>query len=262
MGTSRLDTERLVELLTRQRIATLDELKRALGTRVDVTVFRKLKALGYRSSYSHGGRYYTLHGIPDFDDRGLWSQEGVHFSSQGTLVSTLEAFVEQAESGWFAAELESVLHVSVKETLLPLVRAGRLAREKVFGLYLYCSRNQRRRKEQMLARRSHDAESSLTGGVALGRVLPDELKAAIILFFSLLDERQRRLYAGLESLKLGHGGDKKIAELLSIGLRTVARGREQLLARDVELERVRRAGGGRHRLEKKRRRSSRPSRSS
>ncbi|MDT5026431.1 MAG: hypothetical protein QOE61_2857, partial [Micromonosporaceae bacterium] len=29
-------------------------------------------------------------------------------------------------------------------------------------------------------------------------MLPDELKAAIILFYSLLDERQRRLYAGLE----------------------------------------------------------------
>ena len=40
------------------------------------------------------------------------------------------------------------------------------------------------------------------------RAVPDELKAAIILFFSVLDEQQRRLYAGLESLTLGHGGDR------------------------------------------------------
>ena len=35
-----------------------------------------------------------------------------------------------------------------------------------------------------------------------------ELQAAIILFFSVLDEKQRRLYAGLESQKFGHGGDR------------------------------------------------------
>ncbi|HEY6372702.1 MAG TPA: hypothetical protein VIX37_19140 [Candidatus Sulfotelmatobacter sp.] len=34
-------------LLLRNKIATLDELKQALGTAVDVTVFRKLKLLDY-----------------------------------------------------------------------------------------------------------------------------------------------------------------------------------------------------------------------
>jgi hypothetical protein len=33
----------------------------------------------------------------------------------------------------------------------------------------------------------------------------EEAKAILVLFCSMLDERQRRLYAGLESLKLGHG---------------------------------------------------------
>ena len=63
--------------------------------------------------------------------------------------------------------------------------------------------------------------------------MPDELRAAIILFYSLLDERQRRLYAALESLKIGHGGDRRIAELLGLDAGTVARGRQQLLAGDV-----------------------------
>ena len=47
-------------------------------------------------------------------------------------------------------------------------------------------------------------------------MVPDELQAAIVLFCSLLDERQRRLYAGLEALKLGHGGDRRIADLLGL----------------------------------------------
>ena len=39
-------------LLLRNKIATLDDLKHALGTSVDITVFRKLKPLDYLSSYS------------------------------------------------------------------------------------------------------------------------------------------------------------------------------------------------------------------
>jgi hypothetical protein len=76
-------------------------------------------------------------------------------------------------------------------------------------------------------------------------VLPDELKAAIVFFYSLLDERQRRLYAELEAMKVGHGGDAQVAELLGVDPGTVARGRVELLSGDVPPGRVRRLGGGR-----------------
>jgi hypothetical protein len=74
-----------------------------------------------------------------------------------------------------------------------------------------------------------------------------------VLFFALLDEKQRRLYAGLESLRLGDGGDRRIAGLLDVDPATVRRGRQELLAEDIEPDRVRRRGGGRKPLEKKRR---------
>ena len=77
-------------------------------------------------------------------------------------------------------------------------------------------------------------------------------RAAQVLFYSLLDEQQRRLYAGLESLKRGHGGDRLLAETLGLDEATVARGRHQLLAGEIELQRVRQVGGGRPRAEKKR----------
>ena len=75
--------------------------------------------------------------------------------------------------------------------------------------------------------------------------LSHELRAAIILFYSLLDERQRRLYAGLEAHKFGHGGDRKIADLLDVDVHTVARGRRELFSSHVDRERIRRKGGGR-----------------
>ena len=65
----------LRQYLLQAKIATLDELKRVLGTPVDLTVFRKLKQLDSLTSYSHRARYYTLRQVARFDADGLWSQE-------------------------------------------------------------------------------------------------------------------------------------------------------------------------------------------
>jgi hypothetical protein len=92
-------------------------------------------------------------------------------------------------------------------------------------------------------------------------MIADELKAGIVLFFCLLNEQQKRLYAGLESMKLGHGGDQKIAELLGMDVHTVSTGRKQILNQDVLLDRVRSEGAGRPAVEKKLRKSSKKSKS-
>jgi hypothetical protein len=236
------------EFLRLKRIATLPELKQVLGTTVDTTVFRKLKELSYRSSYSHRGRYYTLAEIPQFDPQGLWSFQAVRFSRWGHLVTTVESLVNDAPQGYFAQELRQILHVEVKDTLLQLVEQRRIARQQVTGLFLYGSQDAAWRQRQVLARQ---ALSEIPGS-ASAEVSPEELKASLVLFASLLDEQQRRLYAGLESLKFGRGGDQKLAELLQLDPHTVARGRKQLLAQQVEWERVRKPGGGRKPVEKKR----------
>jgi hypothetical protein len=44
----------LRRFLRRNRIATLPQLKQLLGTEADITVFRKLKELSYRTSYRFG----------------------------------------------------------------------------------------------------------------------------------------------------------------------------------------------------------------
>lgn len=238
----------LRKFLRANRIATLPELKQALGTTVDTTVFRKLKELSYRSSYSHRGRYYTLAEIPQFDPHGLWSFQSVWFSRWGNLVSTVETLVNGAPQGYFANELQQILHVEVKDTLLQLVEQRRLTRQPVKGLFLYCSPDTAVRRRQVLARQ---ALSEIPGS-ASAEVSPEELKASLVLFSSLLDEQQRRLYAGLESLKFGRGGDQKLAELLQLDAHTVARGRKELLAQEVAWDRVRKPGGGRKLTEKKR----------
>ena len=256
MNTPRFDPQRLVDLFERNTIATMEHMKDTLGTDVDVTVFRKLKELGYCTSYSHRGQYYTLKRVPHYDQQGLWFFEAARFSRHGTLLATVEVFVQQADAGYFADELEAILAVGVKEALLKLTRQERIVRTKLGTRYLYCSTNARMKKRQISARRVLLAEPSVAGRVIEPSFLPDEIKAAIILFFSLLDEKQQRLYAGLEALKLGHGGDRKMAQLLGLDVNTIARGRQQLVQQDVEFDRIRRTGAGRKSVEKKRRKSS------
>src|SRR5207245_7317816 len=142
----------LLRFLRRHRIATLPQLKQLLGTEADITVFRKLKELSYRTSYSHRGSFYTLDEIAAFDESGLWSFDSVWFSRHGTLVATAEVCVTQSPAGYFASELENILHVPVKEPLLRLIHQDRIARQTVSGLYLYCASNPRTRQQQLQAR--------------------------------------------------------------------------------------------------------------
>lgn len=239
--------DELERFLMRNVVATMLEIQEFLGTPVYKTVLRKLKQLSYRSSYSHGGSYYTLEKIARFDHRGLWSYNDVRFSERGTLTATLRHFANESHSGYFASEFRDLLGVSVKEALLRLFANGQVSREKVANRYLYCSAESATRKQQLLSRKLMDSAE---------QELSDEAKAAIIIFLSMLDEKQRRLYAGVEAIRYGLGGDQWIADLLGMHPQTVARGRRELLAGEVEVDRTRKAGGGRKPAEKKPRSSS------
>ena len=75
---------------------------------------------------------------------------------------------------------------------------------------------------------------------------------AINRVLAALDERQRRLFAGLLAQRRGHGGILSVAAITGLSRTTVRRGLEELRtgAGPVE-DRVRELGGGRKRVEKK-----------
>jgi hypothetical protein len=245
------DTDIIWRFFNETKIATMVQLKKVLRTDVNMTVIRKLKELSYISSYSHRGKYYTLGSIAEFDDHGLWSFEPAMFSIHGTLVNTVKAFIEESEEGLSARELESLLKVDPKESLLNLFRKKKVHREKISGKYVYFSSVSKNRKRQTLLRKDRADEPCLQPGAWRSDLSAHELKAAILLFSAFLDEKQRRLYAGLESLKIGFGGDKMIAELLGIDPHTVAKGRRELQSCDILPDGIRKKGAGRIPTEKK-----------
>lgn len=259
---SNVSLDRLRGLFAKQSIATMDQLKKTVGTVAELTVYRKLRELDYCASYSHRGRFYTLRELAEFDENGLWWIRSIGFSSRGTLVATAEGLVDASEAGYAVEELDAIVRVGSKDVLPKLVREKRLRRTRIGNRNVYFSHKRSVRSQQIASRRVREAQPSVSKSIAAQEVLPDELKAAIILFFSLLDEQQRRLYAALESFKLGYGGDRKMADILGLDVSTVARGRRELLEHDVKVDRVRRVGAGRKLIEKKRQKSSRGSKNS
>ena len=147
----------LNQLFRRKRAAVLDDLRAALGTSSRTTIFRILKAVGYFSSYSHAGRYYTLRSIPNFDRRGLWSWRGIGFSSHGTLRATLVFLIGQSEAGQTHDELQRQLRLRVHDTLRSLVEAGTVARDRFEEVYVYLSADPKRAAAQRAARQKLQA---------------------------------------------------------------------------------------------------------
>lgn len=246
-------SDALFSVFKNKKVMDLDQIKTELGTGSTMTAFRKLKQLSYLSSYSHRGKFYTLRDISKFNDKGLWFRQSIRFSRYGNLIETAKAFIDISEIGYGVNELNDELQVQTQETLLKLFKDGQIFREKISGIFIYLSIDQTIRERQFLLRQK--IASVPTDGLSID-ILNHELKAAIVLFFSLLDEKQRRIYAGLESFKLGYGGDKKIADLLGLNVHTVAKGRRELFGGNISTKGVRNKGAGRKSVEKKSQKSS------
>ena len=245
------ETDKLLKMFHHNKVLTIDAIREVLGTTVKMTIVRKLKMLSYHSSYSHAGKYYSLDEIARYDENGLWSFNRIHFSVKGTLMKTMIYLIESSESGYFASELKKILKVRVQEALFKLYSNQKVSRKQIRGEYLYLSIG---RWEQQLSRRKHlieaeveDKELYFVSGYDAA-----EVRSVLQLFLSTLNEKQRRLYAGFESMKLGRCGDSIMSRITGMNIKTIASGRKELLSHDSTNDRIRQEGGGRHSIKKNR----------
>jgi len=81
----------------------------------------------------------------------------------------------------------------------------------------------------------------------------ERLHHQINLLMSRLDEQQRRWYAALEALRMGHGGIRKMSQITGLDEQTIRRGKQELEQnlQGRPPDRVRLPGAGRLRAEKK-----------
>ncbi len=78
-------------------------------------------------------------------------------------------------------------------------------------------------------------------------IFSTETKEIMCTFYDCLNEKQRRLFAGIEALRVGHGGRKYISEVLGCSRNTVSKGACEIsnLPNKVIEKSIRKPGGGR-----------------
>lgn len=155
----------LLKMFRKKYIATIDELFHVLDTHSRMSVFRRLKPIGYLTSFTDAGRYYILADIPKFDTLGLWFYQDVGFSRAGTLKATVIGLVNLSEAGMTPTEALNLLRLrvpnSLHNTLHGLIKAGHLKRQRLQGIPLYTSIDSDIAEKQMAARREKIKNRSL-----------------------------------------------------------------------------------------------------
>ncbi|MBW6537870.1 MAG: hypothetical protein K0B11_22880 [Mariniphaga sp.] len=235
------DETQLIEFFQEHLVLTIEDLKNFFHTFSRMTIFRKLKPLSYKTSYSHCGRYYTLDTIARYNRHGIWGYNQIYFSKYGSLKNTTLHHINQSPDGFTSHELFVLLKVPVENTVLGLWKDGLILREQLQHRYVYFSIDG---KEKQLHSRKQEIIKTCTPVIMSG------VDDHFMFFMSLLNEKQRRLFAGYESLRLGHGGDKIIAGETGLNVKTVSRGRVELLNKNIDMDRIRKAGAGRPSLKK------------
>ena len=155
----------LLKMFRKKYIATIDEVFHVLDTKSRMSVFRRLKPIGYLTSFTDAGRYYTLPDIVRFDALGLWFYQDVGFSRAGTLKATVIDLVNLSEAGMTPTEALNLLRLrvpnSLHNTLHGLIKAGQLKRQRLQGLPLYTNIDSDIARKQMTARREKIKNQSL-----------------------------------------------------------------------------------------------------
>lgn len=101
------------------------------------SVRRFLTEIGYWSSFTHNGSWYTLRSTPRFNRAGLWFHRDIGFSHAGSLTRTLVEMVTRSSAGMTAEQLGQMLHCRCHSILVHLCRHGRLQRQKQGRSHVY-----------------------------------------------------------------------------------------------------------------------------
>jgi hypothetical protein len=159
-----------------RKVLTKKQLLKVTGCST-MTAWRLLHQHGYFTSYNNNARHYTLIGIPQFDEHGLWTYRHVRFSKWGSLTKTVIGLVQGSSSGLTAEQLQQLLKVrNVKPLLSRLIDRKSLTRERIGGRFVYFSLQQNARTKQ------HQQRNKETEKATADRALPalDQIIALLV----------------------------------------------------------------------------------
>jgi len=159
IGTSRVN-QQLATLFTKQPCWMIEPLATELNYSIP-SVRRFLSAMGYYSSFTHNGMWYTLHSVPTFNRDGLWFHHEIGFSRTGSLTKTLISLTANSSAGITAEQLGEKLHCRCHTILVQLYRKKKLQRQKIGRSFIYLAadfRTASRQRQALSVRNSQQGE--------------------------------------------------------------------------------------------------------
>jgi len=190
--------QRLERLFHRRKCWMLDQLAQALGYAL-ISVRRFLKQIGYCRSYTHNGKWYTLHDSPEFDRDGLWHYRGIGFSKHGSLTATIDHLLARSPAGLSASQLAQKLGPPCHDVLTRLHQAGRLDRVRLAGRFHYLAADpklNRQQREQAALAPPPSPTNSLSAQTALW-ILVEHIKDPALSFEQLASRLQEQRYVAV-----------------------------------------------------------------
>lgn len=134
-----MDENHVLEYFDRRKIITLEQLLEMLKCSA-ITARRRLKQWRTHTSINQNGRYYTLPGIPAFDQNGLWKYQAVLFSKHGNLKQTIISLIANSPKGLSAVEIAELVDIAPNSSFLSQFKdAAGVKREKHRGRFIYLS---------------------------------------------------------------------------------------------------------------------------
>lgn len=123
----------------RTKVLTIEQVVNLLKSSV-ITARRHLKKWRTYTSFNHNGRYYTLPGIPQFDQNGIWKYQTILFSKYGNLKQTIVQLVRQSDKGLSAREIAHVVEIPSNSSVISQLQdVLGIRREKHQGHFIYFS---------------------------------------------------------------------------------------------------------------------------
>ena len=146
------------------KVLTIEQLVGLLESSV-ITARRQLKKWKAHTSFNMNGRYYTLPGIPRFDENGIWKYQRVLFSKYGTLTETICQLMRRSETGLSARHIARVVEVASNSSVFSRLHSvAGIRRERQQGHFVYFSDERYQEQKAALCqtqqgRRLSDAEA-------------------------------------------------------------------------------------------------------
>jgi len=150
----------LKELFKRNIAIDMDNLLRTTGSS-RITILRRLKEIGYQTSYDHNGKYFALTEFLNYDKSGLFEHKGIHFFKNGGLQELIIQEINSSEKGYNAEELSSKIKTRVGNQLRLFTKKGMIVRKKYSEVYIYFSIDETYQQKQISNRETELKISSI-----------------------------------------------------------------------------------------------------